>query len=68
MVFCEIGVRDKGTFVKSKRMKLFLYNYDVMGKKKATVLTVSTIREQDKKNVEFNVGDYYTLSLSKIVC
>ena len=49
-------------------MKLFLYNYDVMGKKKATVLTVSTIREQDKKNVEYNVGDYYTLSLSKIVC
>ena len=43
MGFCEIGVRDEGTFLKSKRLKLFLYNYDVIGKKKAMVLKVSTI-------------------------
>ena len=38
--------------------ELFWNNYDVVGKKKAWVLLVSTIQERDKKNAEYCTGDY----------
>ena len=39
--------------------ELFRRNYDVEGKKQAPGVKGSTIRERDKKNAEYYIGDYY---------
>ena len=41
--------------------ELFRRNYDAEEKKKAPCVKGSTIRERDKKNAEYYIGDYSDL-------